>query len=373
MKLRVLSFVVPALLIAGAAHSAEIYNKDGNKLDLYGFVDGLHYLSDNKGADGDKSYMRFGFKGETQITDKLTGFGRWEYQVQANQAENVSSTAFTRYGFAGLKFSDYGSLDYGRNLGVLYDAASFTDMQPEFDGSTYGSDQFLFKRGNGIATYRNNNFFGLVDGLKFALQYQGKNDSGAAEPGTRSILTQNGDGYGMSMSYDFGGGISMAGAFFNSNRTNEQNSAPGVMGSGEKAEGYTGSLKYDANNIYLAAMFTQAYNATRFGSASAKAYGYANQSQSFEAYAGYTFDFGLVPFIAYNQTQGKNLGSDRLGNNYDSQALVKFVDLGATYNFNKNMAAYIDYKINLLDENTFTKNAGLNTDNVTAVGLKYQF
>ena len=29
-------------------------------------------------------------------------------------------------------------------------------------------------RTNGVATYRNNNFFGLVDGLNFALQYRGK-------------------------------------------------------------------------------------------------------------------------------------------------------------------------------------------------------
>ncbi len=46
MKRKVLALVIPALLAAGAAHAAEIYNKDGNKLDLYGKVDGLHYFSD---------------------------------------------------------------------------------------------------------------------------------------------------------------------------------------------------------------------------------------------------------------------------------------------------------------------------------------
>ncbi|WP_410011136.1 hypothetical protein [Salmonella enterica] len=34
MKVKVLSLLVPALLVAGAANAAEIYNKDGNKLDL---------------------------------------------------------------------------------------------------------------------------------------------------------------------------------------------------------------------------------------------------------------------------------------------------------------------------------------------------
>lgn len=67
MKVKVLSLLVPALLVAGAANAAEVYNKNGNKLDLYGKVDGLHYFSDDKGSDGDQTYVRFGFKGETRL------------------------------------------------------------------------------------------------------------------------------------------------------------------------------------------------------------------------------------------------------------------------------------------------------------------
>ncbi len=32
----------------------------------------------------------------------------------------------------------------------------------------------MTQRATGVATYRNNDFFGSVDGLNFALQYQGK-------------------------------------------------------------------------------------------------------------------------------------------------------------------------------------------------------
>lgn len=67
MKVKVLSLLVPALLVAGAANAAEVYNKDGNKLDLYGKVDGLHYFSDDKSVDGDQTYMRLGFKGELRL------------------------------------------------------------------------------------------------------------------------------------------------------------------------------------------------------------------------------------------------------------------------------------------------------------------
>lgn len=173
MKVKVLSLTVPALLVAGAANAAEIYNKDGNKLDLFGKVDGLHYFSDDKGSDGDQTYMRIGFKGETQVNDQLTGYGQWEYQIQGNQTEG-SNDSPTRVAFAGLKFADAGSFDYGRNYGVTYDVTSRTDVLPEFGGDTYGADNFMQQRGNGYATYRNTDFFGLVDGLDFALQYQGK-------------------------------------------------------------------------------------------------------------------------------------------------------------------------------------------------------
>ncbi|HEY3986338.1 porin OmpC [Cedecea sp.] len=366
MKVKALSLLVPALLVAGAANAAEIYNKDGNKLDLYGKVDGLHYFSNDKSADGDQTYVRFGFKGETQINDQLTGYGQWEYNVQANNTESSGNQAWTRLAFAGLKFGQAGSFDYGRNYGVVYDVTSWTDVLPEFGGDTYGSDNFLQQRANGVATYRNTDFFGLVDGLNFALQYQGKNGSQSGEGSTnngRNVLKQNGDGFGGSLTYALGEGFSVGSAISSSKRTTEQNNTAGLLGHGDDATTYTGGLKYDANNIYLATQYTQTYNATRAGNL-----GFANKAQNFEVVAQYQFDFGLRPSVAYLQSKGKNLE-----NGYGDQDLLKYVDVGATYYFNKNMSTYVDYKINLLDKNEFTQAAGIGTDDIVGVGLVYQF
>ncbi|EHN1752011.1 hypothetical protein KG522_000957 [Salmonella enterica subsp. diarizonae serovar 50:z52:z35] len=41
MHRKILTLLVPTLLVAGAENAAEVYNKNGNKLDLYGKVDGL--------------------------------------------------------------------------------------------------------------------------------------------------------------------------------------------------------------------------------------------------------------------------------------------------------------------------------------------
>lgn len=87
MKRKVLALMVPALLMASAANAAEIYNKNGNKLDLYGKVDGLHYFSDDASEDGDQTYVRFGLKGETQITSELTGYGQWNTTFRRTPAK----------------------------------------------------------------------------------------------------------------------------------------------------------------------------------------------------------------------------------------------------------------------------------------------
>ncbi|MEJ5111997.1 porin OmpF [Erwinia billingiae] len=358
MKRNILALVIPALLAAGAANAAEIYNKDGNKLDLYGKAVGLHYFSDSDGDDGDQTYVRMGFKGETQINDMLTGYGQWEYQFNANHTEGGSDAQTgnkTRLGFAGLKFGEYGSIDYGRNYGVVYDSIGWTDMLPEFGGYSGNSDNFMVGRSTGLLTYRNTNFFGLVDGWDFAVQYQGKNDRDT-DP-----RRANGDGWGVSTSYVSPIGVGIVGAYASGDRTNTQNTM--IYGRGDKTEQWSTALKYDANNVYLAASYGENRNSTYFSDANGGT-GFANKAQNFDVVAQYQFDFGLRPSIAYEQSKLKDV--EGIGD----ADLYKYVDVGATYYFNKNMSTYVDYQINLMDDDNAL---GVNTDDIVAVGLVYQF
>ncbi|WP_241365764.1 porin, partial [Pseudomonas aeruginosa] len=81
---------------------------------------------------------------ETQINDQLTGYGRWEAEFAGNKAESDTAQQKTRLAFAGLKYKDLGSFDYGRNLGALYDVEAWTDMFPEFGGdSSAQTDNFM--------------------------------------------------------------------------------------------------------------------------------------------------------------------------------------------------------------------------------------
>ncbi|MFL9144762.1 porin OmpC [Escherichia coli] len=357
-----ISAVAASVLMAMSAQAAEIYNKDSNKLDLYGKVNAKHYFSSDDKHDGDKTYARLGFKGETQINNQLTGFGQWEYEFKGNHAESQGATGDrTRLAFAGLKFGDYGSIDYGRNFGVAYDIGAWTDVLPEFGGDTWTqTDVFMTGRATGVVTYRNNDFFGLVDGLNFAAQYQGKNDRDGD-----NYIKGNGDGFGFSATYEYEG-FGIGATYAKSDRTNTQVKAgkalPGVFASGKNAEVWAAGLKYDANNVYLATTYSETQNMTAFAERFI-----ANKAQNFEAVAQYQFDFGLRPSVTYLQSKGKDLGI------FGDQDLVKYVDVGATYYFNKNMSTFVDYKINLLDKNDFNKALSVNTDDIVAVGMVYQF
>ncbi|EJD6541005.1 porin [Providencia rettgeri] len=371
MKRNILAMVIPALLAAGAANAAEVYNKDGNKLDVYGKVDVRHYFAsaDKKFADGtakpsqdgDDSRVRLGLKGDTQITDQLTGFGRFEWETKTNKTEDNNDNK-NRLAYAGLKFADFGSIDYGRNYGVIYDTNAWTDVMPLWGGDTMAqSDTYMTSRNRNLLTYRNNNAFGYVDGLSFALQYQGKNGDNNKSGGD-DLWENNGDGFGLSTAYDLGWGVTLGGGYSSSSRTPAQKNAKVSGAGGDKAQAWNVGGKFDANNVYLAAMYGQTLNTTHFGSDDT----IANKTENVELVAQYLFDFGLKPSLGYNQSKGKNIS----GGDGD---IVKYISVGSYYYFNKNMSAVVDYKINLLKDNDFSKEHGLMTDNVLGLGLVYQF
>ncbi len=376
MKRNILAVVIPALMFAGAANAAEMYNKDGNKVDIYGKVDVRHYFADkDSGEDGDASRARIGFKGETQINKDLTGFGRFEYEVKTNTTDDENK-AKTRLAYAGLKFADFGSLDYGRNYGVIYDTNAWTDVLPLWGGDSMAQpDVYMTSRTTGVLTYRNTDMFGYVDGLSFALQYQGKNNEntnnarGKYKPENPSFhdadAKSNGDGFGFSTAYNLGWGVTLGGGYSSSARTAPQQHAS--LAGGERAEAWNVGGKFEANNVYLAAMYGETRNMTYFGDDKL----IANKTQNIELTAQYDFaDLGIKPSLAYVQSKGKDLGYMNFNNDQD---LVKYISVGSFYKFNKNMTAVVDYKINLIDKNDFTKKAGIATDNVVGLGLTYQF
>lgn len=351
-----LALIVGALALAGSAHAAEIYNKDGNKLDLYGKVKG-NYLWTN-GAGADATYARLGFKGETEISEGLKGFGQWEYNIDASKPEGSQSAGKTRLAFVGLDAGDAGSVSYGRNYGVVYNVEAYTDMLPEFGGDSYtGTDLYLTGRGNSFLTYTTNNLWGAVDGLALSLQYQAENKT------DRPTQKNNGQGYGASVNYDIADtGVSVGAAYANSERVGDRRYD--ILGNddGHHAEVWTVGAKYDANSIYLATMYAETRGMNSVDLPGTNLFLVTDKTKAFEAVAQYQFDNGLRPSLAYVQSTGEKYGV--------TADLVKYTSVGATYYFNKNFSVDAEYKFNLAKD---TQNLGIATDDQVAVGATYQF
>ena len=357
MKSKLALLVISAIALSSTAHAAEIYNKDGNKLDLFGKVKGEHDFAAHSNADA--TYARLGFKGETQITDGVTGFGQFEHQFDVSQPEG-SQTEKTRVAFAGLDFSEAGAIDYGRNYGVVYDIGSYADNLTEFGGDSYQApDNFMTQRATGLLTYRNTK---LVDGLSFGLQYQGKNEDG------RDWKKANGEGFGTSLQYEIADtGVTVGAAYANAKTTDAKDTFGYKVAQGEHAEAWTAGAKYDANSVYLAATYAETRNMTPLTLKTGTKVDYiafADKTENLELMAAYTFDFGLRPSIGYVQSRANIHG---VGSAY----VQKYVQVGAGYNFNKNFLVDVGYKVNLIDSEL--GQYGFNTDDSVIVGATYQF
>ena len=381
MKRNLLAIAIPALLVAGTASaSIEVWNKDGNKVDFYGRVYALNYITDrdNQTGEGDKTTARLGMSGQTQITDSLSGYGRWEYEAKTGaDADNE-----TRYAYAGLNFGDFGSFDYGRNDGVLKTLTSYTDVLPEFGGDASNNDIYaLTARTKAVATYRNSDFFGLVNGLRFAVQYADNGDNSSTQYLNNHDRTghDSAEAWGSVIDWDvLDTGLSIGAGY-------------AQTGGHKDAKTWSAGVKYDNDNLYLAALYIQGKQKYGWEKASTTDNTSDLKTKGFELVAQYGIDFEvgrLTPSVAYIQHKVQDASSfSRNGDaGLKGNDLAKYVDVGLTYDFNKNLSAIVDYKINLLDKDdigarralyedgTFTKSQIKATAKDTvALGLIYQF
>ena len=392
MKLNLLAIAIPALLVAaGANASIEVWNKDGNKVDFYGRVKAANNITDRGQKDeGDDTSARLGMSGQTQITDSVVGYGRWEYEADAGK----NSDNEVRYAFAGLNFGDLGSFDYGRNDGVLKAITAYTDVLPQFGGEASNNNwNVLSSRTKAVATYRNNNFFGLSDDFSFALQYADNGDNsstldgiynGLNTPGKEPIKELSREAYGANAQW----------RIFDTGLTAGAGYAQSTV-KGTRHNTWAGGLKYENYDLYLGANYFQ--SKLKKGLLTVWDNGYYRlrdvKARGFELVAQYGIDLEvgrITPSIAYVQHKVKvdSMHFNRHNIRYYapgySSPMAKYVSLGATYDLNKNFSAIVEYKFNLLDRKDV--GAAINTTkdrdhhenkpgtkDVLGVGLIYQF
>lgn len=346
-----LTIAISMVLISFSGNASEIYNKDGSKLDLYGRIKAQRQFTEN--SNKDTTFARLGFRGESNISDKLIGFGQFEYQFNVNQTKE-SPPGITRLAYAGLKFDDIGSIDYGTNYGIIYDIGSYADNFTAFGGDSYQrAYNFMAGRATGVLTLRNTT---LYDKLKIGLQFQGENAN-------QTWYKTNGKGIGASLEYEVVDSLIIGSAYSHANHTSDIKSKDYANGN---ANAWTFGVKYTPGSYYLAATYAETKNMTPlFDKRLGKREGFfLDKTKNIEAVAAYVFDSGIRPSLGYLSSQANVNGQEIMD-------VAKYIQVGASYNLNKNSIIAIGYKINLLSDEV--KDYGIATDNHAVASITYQF
>ncbi|QCI20495.1 porin [Buchnera aphidicola (Brachycaudus cardui)] len=380
MNRKSLAIAIPMLLAASSGVNAlEIFNKNGNKLELHGSINPNHelshgFLSKKINSHNDNTNAILGLSGEINITDELLSYANIEYKSDLNVPEellNKQKTNSVRLGYAGFKYGDWGSIDYGRNYGVLHDAQFLTNRIPYITQDSIFSynDNYMVGRNNSLLTYRNNNLFGLFDGISFALQYEDQ---------VKNIQENqnNGSGWGASLKYKTDAGLTAVGSFFSAERLKSEKDKDKNLPSSVDAYGL--GFKYDANDIYIAAFYGVGSNLIPSDISNEKSEAptkFIGKTENIEAVAEYNFHSGFHPSLSYLDSKGQELNSDPQNtSNNNAFELAKQINISTRYEFNKNISTYMNYKINLLKSNNeYVKRNNISTDNILGAGIVYQF
>lgn len=363
-----LLIIIPFLLIINTANAAEIYNKNGNKLKIYGGMNQkyqfLHFSSStNKKYDKDPSEYMLGLFGETKINNEWSGYSCLEYRGQGFVSENSLDNNLNNkisLGLIGFKFGKWSSLDYGRNHGVIYDAKSLTNRHSfiNTDRVFKENDVFLMDRASNVITYHNYNFFGLSNNLTTSLQYQEKHKNS-------NSMQENGSGWGSSIKYDNKKGITAVASWFSENRTSRQI----IDGQGDSADAYGVGLKYEKNHVYMAAFYGEGRNITPY----AKFTKFAGESGNLELFGEYDFDGGLSSSLTYSESYGNNMKSINSTLFSKKRIFSRQMNISSHYNFSKKIYTYIDYKLDFLKYNQDINVPDESHDNILRAGMVYKF
>ncbi|MBY6198326.1 porin [Vibrio hangzhouensis] len=341
MKKAVVTSAVFSALMSGLVSAAEVYSNNGTSLEVGGRME---FRGDFAGKDNgekidgtmqNKSRARLTIQGKTQLSDNLTGFGKYEVEhsvVDAAKKDDGKDdgTFKQRYMFAGLD-TQFGAVSFGKQdtAGVIISQMSdngqiYTGAQKEFINA--GNEQV-----NNVVKY-SGEFIDALTVEASAILGSGKNENGA----------------GIAAKYTMPFGLSV-GLGFAQNGNGQTNN----VDNGNAKQTIAG-LGYEIAGLELGATYTQ-------GDLDDK------QNTKFkgtELSAAYNIVGGFSVLAAYQNTEKDIVATTE-------KKKTDFYELTGQYKFNSNLRSYLAFKLNNLKKG----DNGLNYDAEDSVrlGVRYDF
>ncbi|MCG7488800.1 porin [Vibrio sp. Of14-4] len=352
MNKTLIALAVSAAAFTTGANAAEIYNQDGNSIELGGRAEARLALKDGKAEDN--SRVRLNFLGKAQITDSLYGVGFYEGEFTTNDnggatdGNNSSSDLTNRYLYAGIG-GTFGEVTYGKNEGALGVITDFTDIMA-YHGNSAAYKIAIADRSDNMVSYKGQfNNLGLKGSYRFA---------DAEADGNNGYKDNDADGYSLSATYAIGEtGIKLGAGYADGNEAEIDSETGEATDNYTERTQYMLAASYTINDLYFAGTFVDGEDQIVGESDTTDLTGY-------EFAAAYTL--GQTVFTtSYNY-----LESDKAGTKKDE---ADNVAIDATYYFKPNFRGYISYNFNLLDEDAAQNITKADAEDEVALGLRYDF
>ncbi len=107
------TILATAILLAGAANAAEVYNNEGTSISLGGSFRGHVVVADSDNVNFEDAGSRFDIKTSKELDNGLKAFGQTEIKYKGD-----GDTLFINNAFLGLEHDVYGKLVLGKKLGL---------------------------------------------------------------------------------------------------------------------------------------------------------------------------------------------------------------------------------------------------------------
>lgn len=333
MNKTLIALAVSTAALATGVNAAELYNQDGNSIEMGGRAEARLSLKDGKAED--KTRIRLNFLGKVEISESLYGVGFYEGEFTTNEnggaTDNKDSSDLTnRYTYAGLG-GTFGEVTYGKNEGALGVITDFTDIMA-YHGNSAADKIAVADRSDNMVSYKGQfQDLGLKASYRFADRTEIENTAGDVV----KYGDNDADGYSLSAIYAIGdSGIKLGGGYADQDKSNE----------------YMLAASYAISDFYFAGVFTD-------GEKQVSGTNNADDYTGYELAAAYTMGQTVFTTTYNNAETGKEDSADN-------------VAVDATYYFKPNFRGYASYNFNLLDKKDVGKAAA---EDELALGLRYDF
>ncbi|OAN18663.1 hypothetical protein A3K86_07190 [Photobacterium jeanii] len=321
MKKTLLAALLPAMLVAGTAQAATVYQaEDGSQVDVFGRL-GFSMTNRTGGDNADGNARgrfdnRLGFGGAQTINDQMSVIGWAEYQIGAAEGANAGNDSFTaRYVWAGVDMGNIGKVTFGRVASGLIMATDIADVFAASDVNL--ASQASVINSNATQVFRQDD----------TLQYQGT--FGDLDVSAAYIIgndrLKNGYNVAARYTFDMGNAGKLAPVVGYQRNTAEDNVKDAAQQNLDKNDFWTIGTRYYFNDLMLGAVYSE-------DKLSYKGNSDATKDKGYELTAVYDFQNDWVVRGGYRDYKAKTGSTtDRTMKDWTAEVQYKLTDRSSIF------------------------------------------